>query len=227
MARTPDPSRKPAILAEIVVYLLDQPLATVSFRTLAAALGVSTYSLVYHFGNREQLMHEIMGAVTERQTVIMRSVEAEQGALDQHFANIRLSWKMGLANRSQSLMRLEFEAAVLTARDPGPTVSSAVFARWYDARVEALQVFGLSYADASVEARVLVAVMYGLQLDLMINKDVPGAAPAFERAVASYEKRIRELVAQANETPGESRSQPVANSSENEPDGKMEPWPAR
>ena len=71
MPRHPDPLRKPQLLAEILDYLLDKSLASVSFRTIAQALGFSTYTLVYHFGSRAQLMREIMEAVTERQDAVV------------------------------------------------------------------------------------------------------------------------------------------------------------
>jgi AcrR family transcriptional regulator len=52
VARPKDLDRKPALLADIVDYLLDKPLSGLTFRTLAEALAVSTYTLVYHFGSR-------------------------------------------------------------------------------------------------------------------------------------------------------------------------------
>jgi AcrR family transcriptional regulator len=70
MPRQPDPLRKPQLLGEILEYLLDKSLASVSFRTLAQALGFSTYTLVYHFGSREQLLSEIVSAVSTRTDMI-------------------------------------------------------------------------------------------------------------------------------------------------------------
>ncbi len=200
MARTPDPSRKPTLLAEIVDYLLDKPLATLSFRTVAAGLGVSTYSLVYHFGTRDQLLHDIMGAVTERQDVVMPTVAAETGDLETHLANIRHSWQLGLQPRSQQLLRLEFEAAMLESREEGATSTGRVFSRWHTAGVQALLRMGIPADQAAVEGRVMVDTMYGLQFDLLVTRDTESATLAFERALGSYEQRVRTLIAQSNET---------------------------
>ena len=49
MSRRPDPERKPELVAQILDYLLDKPLSGLSFRTLADALDVSTFTLVYQF----------------------------------------------------------------------------------------------------------------------------------------------------------------------------------
>lgn len=227
MARTPDPTRKPALLAEIVDYLLDKPLATLSFRTVATGLGVSTYSLVYHFGNREQLMNDIVGAVMERQNIITGAVQVEGGDIDVHMANIRRSWQLGLAPRSRALMRLEFEAAMLRARESVDSHTAAEFNKWYETRVIALEFMGIRQADAEVEARLLVDSFYGLQFDLLVTRDDARATTAFERAAAGYESRIRVLIAEANEMSGETENHPVADSAEDSSDGRMGQWPPR
>ena len=196
VARSPDPARKPALLAEIVEFLLDKPLATLSFRTLAVGLGVSTYTLVYHFGSRAQLMREIMAAVTERQDAVVPDVEHETGDMETHIANIRRSWRLGLDARSRQLQRLEIEAAMFEAReDPLTATSVRVFARWHEVGVSALQKMGLDLADAELEARLMVDTIYGLQYDLIVSRDEARATAAFERALAAYEARIRVLIA--------------------------------
>ncbi len=196
VARSPDPARKPALLAEIVEYLLDKPLSTLTFRSLAEGLGVSTYTLVYHFGSRAQLMREIMAAVTERQDAVVPDVEHETGDMATHLANIRKSWMLGLDPRSRQLQRLEIEAAMFEAReDPLTATSVRVFLRWHEVGVSALQKMGLSQADAEVEARLMVDTIYGLQYDLIVSRNEPRATAAFERALAGYENRIRALVA--------------------------------
>ena len=82
MPRHPDPLRKPQLLAEILDYLLDKSLASVSFRTIAQALGFSTYTLVYHFGTRDELLSEIVAAVSTRATGIEEMMETAPNTLD-------------------------------------------------------------------------------------------------------------------------------------------------
>jgi len=208
MARPHNPSRKQELLAQIVDHLLDKSLATLSFRTIAAALGVSTYSLVYHFGNRDALMHEIMGAITAHQETVMSELEAEAGDFDKHLANIRRLWLLGLGPRAQSLLRLEFEAAILESWESGSTRTAVVYNRWHAARAHALERLGITPADAVLEARVLVNCMYGLEYDVLVVDNASLATAAFDRMLAGYEQRIRALLASESEQTGKT-SQPL------------------
>lgn len=194
MARTADPQRRVALLAQIVDHLLDQPLATLSFRTLATALGVSTYTLVYQFGSRAELLHEIVRAITARQNAVVEAVAAETGELEQHLQNLRNSWNWVLHPRNRQLQRLEFEAAMLEAQEPGPDpITPRVFELWHSVGHEALLAMGLSDADASLESRIITNIMYGLQYDLIVNGDETQATAAFNRALEAYEDRIASL----------------------------------
>ncbi len=117
MARTPDPARKPALLAQTLEYLLDKPLATLTFRTLATALDVSTFTLVYHFGTRAELIREVLRAISERATFMERRL-VDDVTLDTYFENLQLSWEWTLDPRNRQLQRLEFEAAMLESLQP-------------------------------------------------------------------------------------------------------------
>ncbi|MET0991935.1 MAG: TetR/AcrR family transcriptional regulator [Lacisediminihabitans sp.] len=191
MSRTADPSRKPALLAEVLEYLLDKPLASLTFRSLADGLDVSTYTLVYHFGSRAQLINEIVSAITERQDVVVREITAEQGDIPAHLANLRHSWQLSLAPRAQQLQRLEFEAALLEMREPGTQQASlAMFHRWHRVGVDALVAMGLDPDDAEIEARTITDTIYGLHYDLIVSRDVARVSAAFERAILAYEGRL-------------------------------------
>jgi len=191
MSRTVDLSRKPALLAEVLDYLLDKPLATLTFRSLAEGLGVSTYTLVYHFGSRAQLIHEIVSAITERQDVVVRAITAEEGDISAHLANLRRSWKLSLAPRARQLQRLEFEAAMLEMREPGTqSASLTMFRRWHQVGVAALVAMGLDTDDAEIEARTITDTIYGLHYDLIVSRDEARVSAAFERAILAYEERL-------------------------------------
>lgn len=197
MARTADPQRRPALLAQIIDYLLDRPLATLSFRTLATALGVSTYTLVYQFGSRAELLHEIVRAITTRQNTVVDAVKAETGNLEEHLQNLRDSWNWVLRPRNRQLQRLEFEAAMIEAQEPGAEpITPRVFELWHSVGCKALSAMGLSDADASLESRIITTIMYGLQYDLIVNDDEAQTTAAFERALENYEDRLVSLLAQ-------------------------------
>jgi AcrR family transcriptional regulator len=195
MARPIDTQRRSILLAQIVEHLLGQPLATLSFRTLAAALGVSTYTLVYQFGSRAELVHEIVREISSHQNAVVEAVSAEGGDIDEHLRNIAESWKWILQPRNRQLQRLEFEASMLEAQDPGvDPITPRVFERWHSAGREALLQMGLEYEDADLEARTLTNTIYGCHYDLIVNGDEERATAAFERAAAAYADRIRQLM---------------------------------
>ncbi len=197
MARTPDPARKPALLAQTLEYLLDKPLATLTFRTLANALGVSTFTLVYHFGTRAELIHEVVRAISERATFMERRL-VDSVTLDTYFGNLELSWQWTLEPRNRQLQRLEFEAAMLEALSPEDyTYGRQVHGFWRRIGREALVGFGLSEADAEAESRLLVDTVLGIQYDFVLCDDLPGATAAFERLMANHRARIEQLMAES------------------------------
>ncbi|MCU1525313.1 MAG: transcriptional regulator, TetR family protein [Microbacteriaceae bacterium] len=193
-----NPERKPALLAEVVEYLLDKPLSGLTFRTLAEGLGVSTYTLVYHFGSRAELVREIVQAVSERQLFVVTAVANEPGDIGTHLANIRNSWELSLNRRNLQLQRLEFEAALFDGgRTGGGGNTAAMFDRWHRAGVEALERMGMAQADAELEARVLVDTIYGLHYDLIVTGDAERVSAAFGRVVEGYGQRVVALLGAA------------------------------
>ena len=195
VARPKDLDRKPALLVAIIDHLLDKPLSGLSFRTLAEALSVSTYTLVYHFGTRAELLREVVQAVSERQSYVVRTIDEESGLVDQHLANLRHSWRLSLDERSLQLQRLEFEAAMLESRElRADRITLESFNRWNRSGVGALVKMGVSADDAELEVRIIVVTLYGLHYDLLVSRDVERTTAAFERVLEQYGRRIRELV---------------------------------
>ena len=195
MARPRDLDRKPELLGAIIDHLLDKPLSGLSFRTVAEALSVSTYTLVYHFGTRAELVREVVQAVSERQGHVLRAVDAEAGGLDQHLDNLRHSWRLSLDERSLQLQRLEFEAAMLESRQSrADRLALASFERWNRSGVEALVKMGVPIHEAELEVRIIVVTLYGLHYDLIVSRDVERSTAAFERVLEHYGDRIRDLM---------------------------------
>lgn len=197
MSRKPEPGRKPELLAQILDYLLDKPLASLSFRTIATALGVSTFTLVYQFGTRAELVSEIVGAISARQSDMENRLLTSPDTLDAYYENLAVSWKWTLDPRNRQLQRLEFEASMLEALDPEThNFSRTLYSTWLRVGYDALESFGLTPDDARIEARIMVDAFYGLQYDLVVNGDEAGASAAFERLVVHHRERVEELAAQ-------------------------------
>jgi AcrR family transcriptional regulator len=195
MPRHPDPLRKPQLLGEILEYLLDKSLASVSFRTIAQALGCSTYTLVYHFGSREQLLSEIVTAVSTRATVIDDLMRKASNTLDRYFAGLEESWEWTLQPRNRQLQRLEFEASLIEALEPSThTFSRSLFDTWHRIGRDALTSLGIKPAAAEVEARLVVDTFYGIQYDFVLNGDAAPATRAFKEAMRIHRERILALI---------------------------------
>ena len=185
------------LLAQILEYLHDKPLATLSFRTLAKALDVSTFTLVYHFGSRAELLSDIVWAISAREQDIQANLSENRGTLDAYFEGLRRSWEWSIQPRNRKLQRLEFEASMMEAQDPTiHTFTRSLYAHWQAIGKDALLAFGLTEMDAEVESRLTVDSIFGIQYDLVVNQDVDRATAAFQRMVESHRARVEALIEQ-------------------------------
>lgn len=197
MSRKPDPGRKPELLDQILDYLLDKPLSSLTFRTVAEALGVSTFTLVYQFGTRAELVSDIVGAISSRQADMEHRLVESPGTLDAYYENLAVSWQWTLDPRNRQLQRLEFEASMLEALDPDThNFSRALYTTWLRVGRDSLESFGLTPDDAEIESRIMVDAFYGLQYDLVVNNDAARSTAAFERLVEHHRERVEALAIQ-------------------------------
>ncbi len=193
VSRAVDPSRKQLFLAQILEYFENNALASLSFRTLARAIGVSTYALVYHFGTRQQLLNEIVQAIAQRQKSAEEAVDAV--SIDAHLAQLQASFDWQLDAANLKLQRLEFEAAMIEALAPGEhDHTRTVFAFWVDETERTLVALGLNPEDAAVESRILNNLFYGFQYDLVVNTDLDGARHAFALVMERYRDHLTTLI---------------------------------
>jgi AcrR family transcriptional regulator len=193
MTRRPDPEIKPALLDHILDSLLDKPLSALTFRALAASANVSTYTLVYHFGTRADLVREIITAIATRQRGFETVFEAEDLTLDSYLQGLRTTFDLTLLPRNRALQRLEFEAQMLEALETSPGVTRLAHEELQDRGEVTLISLGLSPADAAIESRLLVDTFYGIQVGLVVNDDADRAEAAFNRALDQHRERIETL----------------------------------
>ena len=193
--RIPDSSRRERLLSEILDHLGDSSLASFSFRTLARSLGVSTYSLVYYFGTREELLSEIVRAIAERQKSAEPRTE-EIVSIDDHLEQIRASFEWQLDPKNLKVQRLEFEAATMATPD-SQALTSTVFGYWMTETERILVNLGLSTADAAIEARILNNLFYGFQYDLVVNGDFEAASTAFAVVLERHREHLCTVIARS------------------------------
>jgi AcrR family transcriptional regulator len=153
MARPVDPHRREAVLGQAADYVLEQGLAGLSLRPLARALGTSPRMLLYDFGTKERLIHEILAEIRRR----------EASLLDAEVRTLEDVWRWISAPEREPFLRVFFEVyvAALGRGDAAPFVRD-----WLEFLRERWQ--------PSVDeptATLMVAVIRGLLLDRLATSD--------------------------------------------------------
>jgi AcrR family transcriptional regulator len=179
------PGPKEQLLDRVIDHLCEHGMSDTSLRSLAAALGTSHRMLLYHFGSKEELFVEVAIAMEQRQRRVLAEILAPQeGSLAER---ARQFWLRLRSSDLAPFERLFFElySQGLQGRPHARRFLDGVVDSWVEATAPALQATGLSYADARAEARLGLAVVRGLLLDVLATGDVTAADQAFERHLAA------------------------------------------
>jgi len=164
------------LLAAAVDHALDAGIADLSLRQLAAAIGSSHRMLIYHFGSREGLLVAVTRAVEEQE----RAALLESGTTLQ---DARQSWQRFSDPRLWPQERLFFElyAYALRGRPGTAGFLDGVVESWVAPVADALVKAGADERTARADARLGLAVVRGLLLDLLATGDRAGTTEAYER----------------------------------------------
>ncbi|MEK0155915.1 TetR/AcrR family transcriptional regulator [Arthrobacter oryzae] len=195
MARAVKPERKAELLSAIQDYLMDKTLAELTFRSLADGLGISSYVLVYHFGNREQLVNEIIRSIESRLDS-MRSTDVRDIDREAWRSYLMESWQWTMAQRNRHLARLEFEATAqdVVASSPRGTAQDH-FRMLHEKSRDWLVVQGIRPEFADTDARLFTSTFYGLQFDFVVMNQPEEATKAFELMVAVFFSNLEHRLA--------------------------------
>jgi AcrR family transcriptional regulator len=164
-------ARRAELLALAYEYVLDQGLAGLSLRPLAAATGTSPRVLLYLFGSKDGLVRELLARVREQQLALLTASldGAEIRGVDDL---VELVWRLLGAPERRGLVRLTYEAFLMSLqRDPGPWEGFAQeqLSDWL-AALRAAQP-GVPAGRAEVRATTALALVRGLLLDLLVTDD--------------------------------------------------------
>lgn len=179
MARPPRPERKHELLEEILDFLVDSTLADLTFRSLADGLGISSYVLVYHFGNREQLVTEIIRAIMRRYEPL-ESGATHSSSREEFLAWARKAFELCLDHRGRHLQRLEFEASVQDVVSERPRrFGTEAHEHWRRFLAGWLRGNGIPAKQAGSLARLYVGAVMGLLYDFVLTGDRRAALESF------------------------------------------------
>jgi AcrR family transcriptional regulator len=170
------------LLAAAVEQAMRGGIADLSLRELAAAIGTSHRMLLYHFGSREGLLVAVAQAVeeTERARFLSWGMTADDA---------RRIWARLSDPALWPAERLFFELYVqaLLGRLGDERFLDSAIEGWIAPVAAAMVEAGASEATARVDARLGMAVVRGLLLDLLATGDRDGVTEAHERFLRLYE----------------------------------------
>jgi AcrR family transcriptional regulator len=164
------------LLAAAVHHALEAGIADLSLRQIAAAIGTSHRMLIYHFGSREGLLVAVTQAVEERE----RAALMESGLTPE---DARRSWER-LSDPSlwpQERLFFELYTYALLGRPGTEGFLDGIVESWVAPVADALVKAGADEWTARADARLGLAVVRGLLLDLLATGDRAGVNDAYER----------------------------------------------
>ncbi len=194
VTRQADLAKKPALLEQIVDHLIDKPISTLTFRGLATALGTSSFTLVYHFGTRDELVRDIIGAIATRQRGFETVFDPSTTTLETYLLGLRQTFDQALFPRNRALQRLEFEAQMLEAVAPDHALTRIAHEELHSRARDTLVALGLAPERAALEGQLLLDTFYGIQVGLVVSGDIERATASFERALQYHREQIEPLV---------------------------------
>ena len=178
-------SARERLLAGAIAHVSEHGVGEISLRAMAAALGTSHRMLIYHFGSREGLLIEVIRTVEEQQRAALALIlEQETGAPPADI--MRRMWARVADEALWPNERLFFEvyAQALQGHPHAEPLLDGIVDAWVEP-LAALVAPGRPREEARAQARLGVAVVRGLLLDLLATRDRAAVDAAMERYIAA------------------------------------------
>jgi AcrR family transcriptional regulator len=171
---------KATLLASAIAHLAEHGLGGATLRSIASAIGTSHRMLIYHFGSRDGLLLAIVRRVEEEQRAAMAQLAADAGASTADLS--RRMWERVADPRLHPHERLFFELYGRALQgDPGAVpMLTWVVPAWIEQLTALLVDRGIPADEARATARLGLATVRGLLLDLLATGDRAGADAAVE-----------------------------------------------
>jgi len=179
----PDHRARARLLAAVVAQVAAHGVSDLSLRELAAAIGSSHRMLIYHFGSREGLLVAVVQAVEQAQRAFLADLLADTALSPADV--LRTLWRRLADPALWPNERLFFELYALALQGrPGTTgLLDDIVDAWLAPAADYAVRRGLAPGAARADARLAVAVVRGLLLDLLATRDRPAVDAAMDRYV--------------------------------------------
>lgn len=189
VARTRNPARRQELERQALSFLLDHGVQQLTLRSLAAALGVSTYALVYHFGSKEQLLEALLERF-EREVAELLEGWLQPGDVGSGGEVVRRYWRWFVGSptaRRQTQLRLEIWSLALRKPDRfqrlrarnDPTGQVEFIAR-------VITSAGVNAEGARAAAMLISSALLGLQVQVVARDqqaDIQGGVDLLAQAI--------------------------------------------
>ncbi|WP_234332378.1 TetR/AcrR family transcriptional regulator [Streptomyces sp. NRRL F-5650] len=178
--------RRADLVDAAVDHVVAHGIADLSLRRLGAAIGVSHRMLIHYFGSKEQLLVEIVRASERRQRELLLRLRAQPGRSPADVA--RLLWRQLTDPATAGQERLFFEicAQALRGRPEAAPFLDGLVDSWLEPLAVAEAEAGAPPATARNRARLGLATVRGLLLDLLATGDRAGVDAAMEEFLRLY-----------------------------------------
>lgn len=204
--RDGEPTTRDRLVQRVAARLAESGLAGTGLRELAAAAGVSHRTLLYHFGTRDALILEALGAMRALQAEMVEVAWSDAASRPAAFDLARGVWKNISADESADWFRLFFEVYASCLRDPEANTDflEAVTVQWVEL-IETIFAEEHPTLAGNDSATLLLATLRGLHLDLLATGDRARVERALDTLLALFERASAEARRGARDRPNESR----------------------
>ncbi|WP_233273656.1 TetR/AcrR family transcriptional regulator [Streptomyces broussonetiae] len=185
-ARGTDGDRRAQLVDAAADHVAEHGISDLSLRRLGTAIGVSHRMLIHYFGSKEQLLVEIVRTSERRQRELLARLRAEPGLSPADAA--RRLWQQLADPELAGQERLFFEICgqALRGRPEALPVLEGLVTDWLEPHVAAEVAAGADPAAARNRARLGLATIRGLLLDLLATGDRAGVDAAMEEFLGLY-----------------------------------------
>jgi len=184
--------RRQQLLDAATDYVIANGLAATSLRPLAASLGTSHKTLLYHFGTKEQMFAAILREARTRERLRAAARRAPEGEIPPYTERLWATWKYLSGTSEDDFWRFYFEVHALALRDPAQYEEGLRDGvdDWVSGMQASLVAEGHAPSRARNLATLVLAAFRGLELDLLTTGDRKRVDAAMRELVAAIAATI-------------------------------------
>jgi AcrR family transcriptional regulator len=184
--------RREDLLEASIEYILENGVADLSLRPLAAAVGSKARLLVYHFGSKDALVAEAMIVIRNRAQQAFITV-AQNAQATTPLDIMQVFWRWATTKQREPYLRLLFEVHGLALQEPahyGRYLEGALTG-WVELMAMVLPA-SLSQARRRALATLAVSAVLGLLLDYLSSGSRRRTSDALDLLAKNFDSFLKE-----------------------------------